>query len=249
MPKKIILVLLSLLIPATVYCQDGNTSNQSFSKAKKILLREVYHDHLTTFYCGCSFNTEKQLLPCDKYTPKKDNKRSKRIEWEHVVPAADFGQSFPEWREGHEDCVSKKGKPFKGRNCARKMREDFRYMEADMYNLYPAIGEINGLRSNYRFDMIAGEDREFGACDFEIQNKTAEPPEHIRGDIARTYQYMHNAYPGHGIISKANRKLYEAWSKQDPVDEWECERCKRIEMIQGNVNEVLREACNEAGLW
>jgi len=76
----------------------------------------------------------------------------------------------------------------------------YRYMQSDMFNLYPAIGEINGLRSNYRFDMVAGEDRDFGPCDFEIEGRVAEPPEHVRGDIARTYQYMDAAYPGHGIF-------------------------------------------------
>jgi hypothetical protein len=33
------------------------------------------------------------------------------------------------------------------------------------------------------------------------------------------------------------------WSKSDPVDEWECERAKRIEKIQGNRNEIVREKC------
>ena len=45
----------------------------------------------------------------------------------------------------------------------------FRYMEADLYNLQPAIGEVNGLRSNYSMEMIPGEKREFGACDVEIE--------------------------------------------------------------------------------
>ncbi len=30
-------------------------------------------------------------------------------------------------------------------------------MEADLHNLVPAVGEINGDRSNYRFGMISGE--------------------------------------------------------------------------------------------
>jgi len=110
-------------------------------------------------------------------------------------------------------------------------------MESDLYNLVPAVGEINGLRSNYSFGMISGEQREFGACDMEIVNRKAEPPENVRGNIARTYMYMESSYPGHGIISKKNRKLFEAWNKMDPVDEWECERARRIEEIQGNENE------------
>ena len=44
-------------------------------------------------------------------------------------------------------------------------------MQADMYNLYPAIGEVNGRRSNYSMAIIEGEKREFGRCDVEIKNK------------------------------------------------------------------------------
>ena len=90
------------------------------------------------------------------YMPQKDNKRAHRIEWEHVVPAEAFGQSFKEWREGHPDCVDNRGKSFKGRKCAEKVNPEFRQMQADMYNLYPAVGEVNGLRSNYSMAMIPG---------------------------------------------------------------------------------------------
>lgn len=167
----------------------------------------------------------------------------------NAVSAQHFGQSFREWREGDPECVNKKGKSFKGRRCAEKMNIQYRYMQSDMYNLYPAIGEINGLRSNYRFGMISGEDREFGICDIEISGRIAEPPEHVRGEIARTYFYMNAAYPGHKFLSSANQKLFRAWDKMDPVDEWECERCKRIKGIQGNENPFVKEACKEAGLW
>jgi len=110
------------------------------------------------------------------------------------------------------------------------------------------VGEINGLRSNYSYAMIPGEKREFGNCDMEIENKKVEPRQEIRGDIARTYFYMDWAYPGHGIISKKNRDLFDAWDKEDPVDAWECERCKRIGKIQGNENPFVKKACEKAGL-
>ena len=125
----------------------------------------------------------------------------------------------------------------------------FRYMESDMYNLVPAVGEINGLRSNYSFAMIPGEKREFGLCDMEIENGKAEPPEYVRGNIARIYKYMNAAYPGHGIISKRNLKLFEAWDKQNAVGAWECQRTKRIENIQGNKNRFVKQVCVEEGLW
>lgn len=77
----------------------------------------------------------------------------------------------------------------------------------------------------------------------EIEDRKAEPPPSVRGEIARTYFYMDAAYPGHGIISKKNRKLFEAWDREDPVDEWECERARRIERLQGNVNESVKNNC------
>ena len=241
---------LIVLIGGSAWPDDkGNTKLQSFNKAKKILLRQVYQDHHTTFYCQCPFTKDKEILSSSKYTPKKKWKRAHRLEWEHIVPAHAFGQSFIEWRQGHPKCVNRKGKAFKGRNCAQKVNMKFRYMQADMYNLVPAVGEINGLRSNYSFGIIPGEKREFGPCDMEIENQKAEPPPGVRGNIARTYFYMDWAYPGHGIISKKNRKLFQAWDNQDQVDDWECERGRRIEAIQGNENPFVKEACVDGGLW
>jgi len=54
-------------------------------------------------------------------------------------------------------------------------------MEADMHNLKPSAGEINGLHSNYSFAMISGEPRRFGACDMEIEDRKAEPLEYSGG--------------------------------------------------------------------
>ncbi|EFK08946.1 nuclease, EndA/NucM family [delta proteobacterium NaphS2] len=126
---KSLLIPLALALLFVLPCQavdKGNTTNDSFNKAKKILLRDVYLDHRTTFYCGYPFNSQKQILPCGNYTPKKEGKRAHRLEWEHIVPAHAFGQSVPEWRNGHPECVASKGKPFKGRNCARKMAPELR---------------------------------------------------------------------------------------------------------------------------
>ncbi len=132
---------------------------------------------------------------------------------------------------------------------ARGASRKFRYMESDLYNLVPAIGEINGLRSNYSFAMIPGEKREFGTCDMEIENRKAEPRPEVTGNIARIYFYMNWAYPGHGIISKKNQNLFDAWDKEDPVDDWECERSKRIEGSQRNENPFVKKVCVEVGKW
>ena len=158
----------------------GNETNDSFSRAKRILLRRVYSDYHQTFYCNSTFDDGKHVTHhTSGYVPVKEGKRAYRLEWEHVVPAEAFGHSFKAWRDGDPDCVDSKGRAFKGRKCAEKVNMQFRYMQADMHNLVPAIGEVNGLRSNYSYAMIPGEERRFGSCDMEISDRKAEPPENI----------------------------------------------------------------------
>ena len=234
----------------TAYARgEGNTKFQSFSKSKKVLLNKIYQDHRMTFYCDCDFTIKKDVIHSNGYVPKKKWKRAHRLEWEHIVPAHTFGGSFPEWQDGHPDCVNRKGRSFKGRECAEKIDPEFRRMLSDLYNLVPAVKEINVLRSNYRFGIIPGEKREFGDCDMEIEKGKAEPPPHVRGNIARTYFYMNWAYPGYRIMSQEDNELFQAWDEEDPVDDWECQRSGRIEKIQGNENPFVKEACIEAGMW
>jgi len=238
--RNFIIITALLFLSFEAYPQNKNIN--SFSESK-LLLFEIYKDRPVTLYCGCSFKGKKPNFFSCGYIPKKNNKRANRIEWEHLVPANAFGQSFSEWRNGHPKCISNKGKKFKGRRCAEKMNDEFRRMQADMYNLYPVIGEVNENRSNFAMGIIEGKTREFGECDLEIKDRKVEPREDIHGEIARTYMYMDSAYPGRDIISKNNRKLLESWDKSDPVDKWECERAKMIEEIQGNKNKIVRLKC------
>jgi deoxyribonuclease-1 len=121
-------------------------------------------------------------------------------------------------------------------------------MHADMYNLYPAVGEVNGLRSNYSMAMIPGNSFRFGQCKTKIEDGKIEPRPEVRGQIARAYLYMELAYPGHGVISAKNQKLFSSWDKSYPVDKGECDRVRQIAKIQKNVNTVVEMACRAAGI-
>lgn len=218
-----------------------NQKITSFYQAKKEL-KKIYEsfNKPLTFYCGCpllkkSFDPK----PCG-YQPKspltkkgKKNQRTTRIEWEHVVPAHAFGQAFKEWRERDQYPACKK---LSNRGCARKLSPLFEKMESDLYNLVPSIGEINGDRSNKSMAELPGEPREYGACDVEISKDKIEPRAEVRGDVARIYFYMEQAYPGKGIVSNKNKKLFQAWDRLDPVDEFEKERAQKIFSVQGNCN-------------
>ncbi|MCY9845980.1 hypothetical protein [Vibrio caribbeanicus] len=96
----------------------GNESIDSFSKAKKLLEEKVYFDKRETLYCAASFDEKKFITPPIGFQSDKYVKRAKKVEWEHVVLAENFGRTFVEWRAGDSRCVNNKGKEYKGRRCA-----------------------------------------------------------------------------------------------------------------------------------
>jgi len=250
-----LLALATLMISGCAYAADvslvnsaGNQFSQSFSKAKKHNMKDVYYDHQVTLYCAATFDDKKAVTPPEGFETTKYKKRTKKIEWEHVVPAENFGRNFKAWRDGHPKCINKKGKKFKGRNCAGKVNTEYRYMQADMYNLYPAIGAVNASRSNYNFTLLPTTNSDFGTCAMKIEGRKAEPPVAARGRIARTYLYMDAAYSKYKM-SKPQRKLMSAWDKMYPVNGWECKRAQRIETIQGNENIIVKQQCVELRLW
>ncbi|WP_414811592.1 endonuclease [Photobacterium profundum] len=238
---KRILFIVGLLLAFNATA--ANLHIESFSKAKKTLEKNVYFDHRTTLYCGASFDTKKNITPPPGFKSDKYVKRSKKVEWEHVVPAENFGRTFIEWRDGDTQCVNNKGKAYKGRRCANKASKEYRLMQSDLYNLFPAIGSVNAARSNYNFTMLPAEPADFGSCQVKIDNRKAEPPIAARGRIARTYLYMEQSYSRYRM-SKSQRQLMAAWDKQFPVSAWECKRAERIEKLQGNVNNVLKTRCH-----
>lgn len=222
MKNKLIFFTALILLSPSIFAE-------SFSHSKKEL-NKIYSSgklEMKAFYSNCTFTKKgKKFIPifdsCD-YKIRKNANRANRIEWEHVMPAHHIGLQLRCWKEG-------------GRKNCKKVSSKFKKMEADMHNLVPAIGEINGDRSNFKFGMIEGEGRKYGAVDFEIDFKarTVEPPNHVKGNIARTYFYMRDK---HGIrISKQQTRLFDAWNKTDPVDSQEKLRNKLINQTQGNYN-------------
>lgn len=215
MKNIILLFLLSFILLA----------DSSFSSSKKIL-KEIYRDHQITFYCGAEYNLENKGNMIDRsscgYEPRipitkkgKDNTRARRIEWEHVMPAENFGKHLPCWKEG-------------GRKNCSKVSLEFRKMEADMMNLVPAIGELNGDRSNFRYGALEPKAGQYGECRFQVDFKLdrAYVKKEIRGDIARIYFYMSKKY--NIPLSKQERQMMEVWDRQDPIDAWEIEKKRRI---------------------
>ncbi|MEM1348031.1 MAG: endonuclease, partial [Myxococcota bacterium] len=140
----------------------GNLSIASFSTSRRYL-RDIHGDvHTRTLYCDCRFDPQSKrvdLKGCG-YQARKNKKRAERVEFEHVVPASRFGRTFVAWAQGHDDCVRERdagAKRYKGRACAERVSHTYKLMQADMHNLFPAVGEVNGDRSNDPYGEVDGE--------------------------------------------------------------------------------------------
>ncbi|WP_054178807.1 deoxyribonuclease I [Trabulsiella odontotermitis] len=204
----------------------------SFSQAKAAGVK-VNADAPGDFYCGCKINWQgkKGIVDLDScgYKVRKNENRASRIEWEHVVPAWQFGHQRQCWQDGGR------------KNCAKD--PVYRQMESDMHNLQPAVGEVNGDRGNFMYSQWNGGEGQYGQCAMKVdfKNKRAEPPPRARGSIARTWFYMRDRYQL--TLSRQQTQLFTAWAKQNPVTEWECQRDARIAKMQGNHNPYVQRAC------
>lgn len=231
--KKILMTMIAISL-----CLEAT----SFTQSKQLLKEKVYHDNQVSFYCLNPYEetkikgrkklaiipNENTYTPRHKYTKKgKLNLRARRIEWEHIMPAHNFGRHLQCWKKG-------------GRKNCRK-DETFSKMEADMHNLVPAIGEVNGDRSNFRYGADTPQKGQYGECVFQVdfKNRRAFVREEIRGDIARAYLYMSEKY--NIRLSKQERRIMEAWNTSDPVSAWEREKNKRVFSIQGNSNRFVED--------
>ena len=244
-PLKTLFALFAFL--ACPALAAGNSTNDSFSQAKRMLSQKVYFDNRVTLYCAATYDEGGNIRLPEGFVASRYPGRALRMEWEHMVPAENFGRTFKEWREGHPSCVDRRGKPFKGRNCAEKASKAFRHMHADMHNLAPAIGAVNAARQNYNFALLPEAASAFGSCAMKIEGNKVEPPERARGMVARAYLYMQAEYAQFSM-GRPQRQLMEAWDRMYPPDVWECTRARRIAALQGNPNKITQARCEEVGL-
>lgn len=157
-----------------------------------------------------------------------------------MVPAATFGKRLPGW-EGDPKCSGQRG-----RDCVRMTSKRFNRMEADLYNLRPAVGSVNELRGSRALTEVPGN-KTLGRCIFEAEGGRAEPKDAVKGDVARIYLHMEATYPGLRIVDPRDRDDYERWDRKDPVDAAECALYARIEKLMGYPSPVVTPRCKKLG--
>lgn len=188
--------------------QADQSKIADYSKARNIFWEQLYPKGYT-LYCG------------ERFTNKKKANSGKDINVEHVFPAS--------WMADAIGCGTRK-------QC-QKTSKRFNLAEADLHNLYPVWSKINSSRNNLEFGIIIDEKHRFG-CDFERNDKVAEPREIARGNIARSILYMSDEY--NFEIPDDMRKLMLEWHKLDPPSYDERRRNKIIKKLQGILNPFVK---------
>lgn len=220
--RKGLPVLLMLLLLSSFSLVAAAEPPHGFAQAKRIAWK-LYADRPVTFYCQCSYTPDHKVRweTCD-YQPRKNSKRAAWVEWEHIVPASVLGRGHACWKEAL--CTDSKGKAYRGRRCCEKIDAKFRRMEADLWNLVPAVGEVNADRRDYGFGLLAEQAPQYGQCTMAVnfQAKRVQPPVYTRGFIARIYLYMQACY---SVSLRAEEvQQMQAWDLQYPPTPWEEER-------------------------
>ncbi|HWB81642.1 MAG TPA: endonuclease [Nannocystaceae bacterium] len=193
---------------------------------------QVYADHRVTFYCGCSYTTDmRNIRQSCGYRTRADDTLAHQITWTHVVPARAFGAHRACWTT--EACKRDDGSSFGGIECCRQRDPVFSRMETDLHNLVPEIAEVDKDRSDYALGTVKGDARMYGACDIEVDGQAGvfEPPDKLRGDIARIYFYMRDTYGEELKVTPDQWTLLQQWSTEDPLDEWETKRAEKIAAV------------------
>ena len=125
------------------------------------------------------------------------------------------------------------------RNRCRAASNEFNRIESDLHNIYPSLPAMNSARGSLPYAEIPGEARDFGACDFEKDDRgrRVEPRPAARGEIARAMFYMNRTY-GLPIYSRQAEVLLR-WNREDPPDADERRRNDAIDRIQGRRNPFI----------
>jgi deoxyribonuclease-1 len=159
-----------------------------------------------------------------------------RLTVEHVYAA--------DWIATHHGCKNRNKCPIPA----------YGFAEADLHNLWPAIGAINSSRGDKLFGEFPGNKPTLPPsvanlnCDYQRTtgpNAVVKPRRVVKGDIARSLFYMRMEY---GLDLKGMTPMLKQWNIADPPNTHERSRNNLIEKLQGIRNKFIDQPALAASL-
>lgn len=117
----------------------------------------------------------------------------------------------------------------------RERSTDYQRMASDMHNIFPEEARFELERRSAKFEELPSSNETEG-CGYRRSFGIIDPPDSIKGEIARALLYMHTTYglPLYGDLNQLKR-----WNRMDPPSEDEKARNLKIADLQGNENPFI----------
>lgn len=234
-------LLLLLCLAATLFAR-GYDAPDNRSQAKKLMMM-IHLDYKKTWLNGCDYIydpktcMDKTLVDTSTCSVKE---QKQTMEWMQVVPARFYGRNMACMNE--KVCVSPyTGKSYRGELCCRQTNAEYRKMEAELFNLLPVVSAIAKKHEGKPFGEVKKPKQLVGKV--KIDDNCIEPPDEVKGDIARVYLHMDQRYRLQ--LTSEEKEMFLRWHKLDAVDERECAIAKIIMKVQGSSNRLLEEGCKK----
>ena len=151
-------------------------------------------------------------------------------EFSKPSPVLNVGHIYPgNWISEHLGCRSE-------RTCLRT-NPDYEVIISDMHNMVPIEA--------YHYFKIKGsvfgsldDSLEVGECGVRKRLHLIDPPDNVKGDVARIYFYMHHKYQ---LPLNSNYAFMKEWHRSDPPSADEKAKNSRIKQAQGNANPFIEQ--------
>jgi deoxyribonuclease-1 len=119
----------------------------------------------------------------------------------------------------------------------RCLRSNERYLEiiSDLHNIVPSDSYFEFKRKSARFGEL-DESIEANECGIRKKLHIIEPPDELKGDVARILLYMRANYD---LPLEVHISLLKLWHENDPPSAEEIARNELIAQFQGNENEFV----------
>ena len=237
MIKIVLLLCFSAMLFARGYHAPDNRS-----QAKNIV-KMINFDYKTTRLNGCGYTydpktcMDKTLVDTSTCSVKE---KKQTMQWMQVVPDTFYGRDMACMNE--KVCVSPyTGESYRGKLCCRQTNAEYRKMEAELFNLIPVVSAISKKHEGKPFGDIKKPKKLVGKV--KIDDNYIEPPDEVKGDIARVYLYMDQRYSLQ--LTTDEKEMFLRWHNLDAVDQRECDMAKIIMKVQGSSNRLLEEGCKK----
>lgn len=204
----------------------------TFSAAKR-KMASIYGAVGETFYCRCPFLGNAVVMDekCSARYELGSYFKVQKIEFEHVLTASLIKKKLLA-KQMRRIALSKCLK--KNRKCLKQSSSLFKFLEGDLHNIRPVIGQINRIRGAKKMAEISH--MEGPGCRFKVRGQVFEPSSEVKGDTARIHLYMNEKYRQLELLDESSVFRFLKWHVHDPVDATEIFVNAKVAELQGDSN-------------